>query len=232
MLPFPYDWIAVFIVLLLFAAFSYKKQSLDANGAAIGFVVGLLSYYLGGLYSLLVMLVFFVVADSCTRIARKRLGERSEKRTTGNILGNSGAAIIALALGQWAGFAQIAFSGAMATALSDTVSSEIGMLSKKKPRLITSPGKEVKMGTDGGVTGLGLASGAVGALIIGVIYYAAFGSPVMAGIIAFAGFMGCLMDSVLGAALEREGKLTNTYVNFFASSTGAVIAFALSKLVL
>ncbi len=231
MLPSPYGWISVCIVLFLFAAFSYRKQSLDAKGASIGFVVGLLSYYFGGIYSLLVMLVFFVVADSCTRIARKKLGERSEKRTTGNILGNSGAAIIALALGQWAGFAQIAFSGAMATALSDTVSSEIGMLSKKKPRLITSLKREVEMGTDGGVTMLGIVSGAVGALVIGVIYYAAFGNPLMAGIITFAGFMGCIMDSVLGAALERRGVLTNTYVNFFASLTGAIIAFALSQII-
>ena len=54
-----------------------------------------------------------------------------------------------------------------ATCLADTLASELGILSKASPRLITT-WKSVPSGTNGGVTGTGFFWSAMGGLIIGI----------------------------------------------------------------
>lgn len=52
---------------------------------------------------------------------------------------------------------------------ADTFSSELGILAKSKPRLVTAPWKVVPKGTNGGVTIIGLLAGALGALFISIV---------------------------------------------------------------
>ena len=100
-----------------------------------------------------------------------------------------------------------------AAVASDTFSSELGILSKNKPRLITAPWRVVPPGTNGGVTLTGLLAGLFGALIIAVTSTAllpfcqswtvqsklqyTFG-------VTLAGFCGTLLDSYLGAVLQAS----------------------------
>lgn len=211
----------VIITLIFFSLLSFKKHSLTNRGIIFANIVGILVYRLGGISSFLVIVAFFAIAESCTRYARAKLRDAHEKRTTANIFGNSGAAVIALILG-----AQIAFYGAVAAALADTISSEIGMLSKSKPRLITNF-KKVGIGTDGGVTLLGLVAGLIGALIISLLYFYLERNILIIWVLTIAGFAGSLIDSFLGAIFEREGRLNNMEVNFVASICGALIAYVL-----
>lgn len=222
---FSFTEIAVVIVILvLFSVFSFLKKSIANSGIVFGNIVGTLVFLLGGLTGFLVLAVFFLTAEFSTIYSRKKIGKKHEQRNTSNIVGNSGAAILALVFGQ-----SIGFFGAIAAALSDTVSSELGMLSKKKPKLITSF-EEVPMGTDGGITPTGLLMGVFGSALIAGIYFFINHSAALFAVILVSGFAGSLADSFLGAVFERKGRLNNTQVNFLASLFGAATAIFLSAM--
>jgi uncharacterized membrane protein len=96
---------------------------------------------------------------------------------------------------------------------ADTFSSELGILSKSKPRLITAPWRVVPPGTNGGVTATGLGAGMVGAFIIASTAtlltpfckewsVAAKAKYTLA--MTLAGFSGTILDSYLGAALQAS----------------------------
>ncbi|KAK9501604.1 hypothetical protein O3M35_012300 [Rhynocoris fuscipes] len=115
--------------------------------------------------------------------------------------------------------------GSFACANADTWASELGtVLSSTDPWLITS-GKKVPKGVNGGVSIIGLVMSFLGGLVIGIGYYlsviyssdgkALLESPVQWPVIpiaALAGFMGSLLDSVLGATLQYSGKHKKTGV--------------------
>lgn len=211
--------IAVLAIIAVFSIVSLKRNSLDEEGALIAAIVGLLVYWMGTLAAFSALLVFFVVADSFTKICRKINKKEHEKRTTGNILGNAGSGMIALFFGS-----TIGFFGAMSAALADTLSSEIGMLSKEKTVLITNPKQPVPAGTDGGITLLGLEAAVLGTCLMSILYYF-FSSDFLGSIVVIAsGFLGSLADSLLGAVFERKKLLNNAEVNFFGSGTGALTA--------
>lgn len=113
-----------------------------------------------------------------------------------------------------------------AAVAADTFSSELGILSKSKPRLITSPTlRVVPPGTNGGVTATGLLAGALGAFIVAttsalLIPFCSSGSGLdliskaqwVLGFTAW-GTLGSLLDSFLGGMLQasvvdkRTGKV-------------------------
>ena len=216
--------LTILLVLLIFSLISFQKKLLNLKGIIFADLVGLITYYSGGIIAFFTIVLFYLIAEFATKLSRNDK-KKHEQRTTSNILGNAGAAIIALLLGQF-----VPFFGAIAAALADTISSEIGMLSTKKPRLITNFSK-VESGTDGGITFLGTITGAMASVLIAIIYFLFIENSLkITGIIAFAGFCGTLIDSLLGAIFERKGKLSNTQVNFIASSSGAIIVFILIAL--
>lgn len=223
MLSFP----EIIIIILVFALFSFvslKKKSFDKKGILIGILIGLTTIFfglitsVGGLTAFLFITYFLIIGELSTKYGAKKRKEKHETRTTGNVLGNSLAAVIALALNFPIGF----FAG-ISAALADTMSSEIGMLSKKKPLLITNF-QEVETGTDGGITFLGSISAFIGAGLIALMHYALYSSVFFAGIILFAGLIGSFADSILGAVFERKGKLSNTLVNFISTSIAVIIS--------
>ena len=115
-----------------------------------------------------------------------------------------------------------AFIGYYGCCCGDTWGSELGVLSKKLPRLIINPAKEVQPGTNGGVTALGLAASGAGGLAVGAAFWAGgLLVPLVTGrwetmlqfaaqwpvlvIGAGAGIIGSLLDSVLGATVQFSG---------------------------
>ncbi|EFY92869.1 hypothetical protein MAC_01107 [Metarhizium acridum CQMa 102] len=112
-----------------------------------------------------------------------------------------------------------------AAVAADTFSSELGILSKSEPRLITSLTlRKVPRGTNGGVTLLGLAAGLFGSMVIvaaSMVFLPACtpetaptpggGAPwtlaqrrmFMGGLVIW-GALGSVLDSFLGGILQRS----------------------------
>ncbi len=110
------------------------------------------------------------------------------------------------------------FAVSLAVVNSDTFASEIGILDNKV-RMITTF-KRVNPGINGGVSLLGEIAALGGALVIGLSYgflstHGFILSQVL--IITAVGFLGCQIDSVLGATLENKGKLSKGMVNFLSA---------------
>ncbi len=120
----------------------------------------------------------------------------------------------------------VAFVASIATALGDTMASEIGKTSGNV-YLITNF-KPVSPGESGGVSVLGEVSALVGSIIVVVIAVLLAVLPLTyAPIAIIAGFIGVHVDSFLGATLERMRYLTNSGVNFLAALSTIVVCYFL-----
>ena len=107
-----------------------------------------------------------------------------------------------------------AFYGALATVNADTWATELGVLARGQPRLITS-GHPVEVGTSGGVTVEGFAASLAGAMFIGVVGFVLIQAAARATtgawllsdwvvvlVAAISGFLGSAFDSLLGATAQ------------------------------
>ncbi|MGQ3411241.1 DUF92 domain-containing protein [Natrinema sp. LN54] len=230
----------IVIALAITVAFGYASYALETAsiaGMLTGVLLGLLTIVLGGYGWFAVLISFFAIGGLSTKFRYDRkedLGvaeDNNGARGSGNVLGNAAVALAAV-LGYAASDAGFlprepelflfAFAGSIATAMSDTLSSEIGSVFET-PRLITTL-EPVDPGTDGGVTWQGELAGMVGAAVVAGIASGLFPEVGLLGaaVIAVAGIVGMTVDSLLGATLEGS-LLGNQSVNFLATLSGALV---------
>jgi uncharacterized protein (TIGR00297 family) len=215
---------------------SYVLETASVEGMLTGVLLGLLTIVLGGYGWFAVLIAFFAVGGLSTKFRydeklQRGVAEENEgARGTGNVLGNSAVAIVAVLayaaspdLAVDATLFLFAFTGSLAAAMSDTLSSEVGGLFDA-PRLITSL-ERVEPGTDGGVTWQGEVAGVVGAGLVAGIAFVLFEQvgAAGAGVVLVGGIVGMTVDSLLGATLEGD-RIGNATVNFLATLAGAVAA--------
>jgi len=214
------------IVLLVVGAFVYKRKALDIWGTLAMTLMGVIILFSAGINWLCLILLFLILSLIATRQSKyykQNLGIYEGKRTAKNVISNGVVAFIMAAFGGYYLPFVGGFIGAIATATADTMASEIGIL--QKPRLITTF-RKVSPGTDGAVSVLGTVVGIIGAGIIGVAAYflGIISDPFLSLKVAIiAGTVGCFMDSILGAVLERRHIINNEHVNLLATITGAII---------
>jgi uncharacterized membrane protein len=89
----------------------------------------------------------------------------------------------------------------LAAAAADTWATTLGAHSGRAPRLLGF-GRTVPPGTSGGMTLIGSAGGAVGALIVSATGALVTGSVAMIPAGTLIGFSGMVVDSMLGAVLQ------------------------------
>ncbi|MFB6228098.1 MAG: TIGR00297 family protein [Halobacteriales archaeon] len=218
---------------------SWRLETASITGMLAGVLLSLATIVLGGYGWFAVLIAFFGIGGLASkyRYEEKRdLGVAEDNegaRGSWNVLGNAGIALVAVtgfaatdATALDESFFRFLFLGSLSTAMSDTLSSEIGVLFGP-PRLITTL-EPVDVGTDGGVTLKGVGVGGVGGAVVAVIALpaATFGiSLASAGVIVAAGVLGMLVDSILGATIEGRW-IGNQAVNFLATLAGGIIAAA------
>ena len=205
------------------SSLAYRHRMLTANGSFSAFLVSSAIGVFGGIPWLLTILAFVVAAFLTTKFrilekAGKGLQEgRKGERGTMNVVANSLPGV-AIALLNFFGPGSIThaeyallFIVSIAAAASDTLASEIGVIDRNT-RLITTFAK-VPTGTDGGISVLGTTAALGGAVFIALTGYALlFLSGIRLPVsllppVVLFGFLGSMVDSLLGATLERRGLI-------------------------
>lgn len=254
------DWL---IALAAAGGVSFAAWQLGAlclSGALAGTLVGAVVLNFAGFGAAATLVLFFVTSSALS--ALPPAGERSA-RNARQVLANgsiAAAAATAAALFDFEIVAEVAFLGAVAAATADTWATEIGVRWGRRPRSLLTLQRRPP-GTSGAVSLPGTAAALLGALAVGLAgYWLLDGLQGRdAIVVTLAGFIGSLIDSLLGAGPQavydcrvcgtspqvarhtgcptRAARvrgvpgLDNDAVNWIATGTGAAAAVLLRGLV-
>ena len=228
--------ISVSLVLTLLLL-SRVRDLLDNSGLFAASITGLTVSLMGHWTWLIALFSFLVVGSIATKwkIEEKKLLSLEEAneglRSWKNVLANGGAVSIIAIYNfispgeEWIYFAAIA---SISVALSDTLASEIGSLDTRTRSITTL--QSVPAGTNGGMSPTGTIAALMGAVIISVIgvIFSPEDSTIndinLLLLLTLIGWLGCQVDSILGAVLENRGYLGKHSVNFLATFSGSILA--------
>ncbi|MFT4111890.1 DUF92 domain-containing protein [Silvibacterium sp.] len=245
----PGSFVQAAIIGLVFALLVYGLRAATLAAAATGglFTVALYLAQPGWRTLLWPLVALFILTFAATRYGKSQkekleVAEGHGGRSAAQVAANLGMAAIAsvpltlshvtlpvLASLSWPMI--VCAVAALAEATADTLSSELGSVLGGDPLMITS-GQRVPPGTDGAISIAGTLAGCLGAVVIAVISMLVLPlRPLEALIAAFAGVLGLFVDSLLGATLERGGKLNNDAVNFLSTCAAALAGFLLAGMV-
>lgn len=193
------------------AAGAWRSGSLSRSGAAAAFVVGTIAIAAGWVWGALLILYF--VSSSLL----SRMGAALKAQRSGAIVEKGGARDAAQVLANGAVFALAALlqlihpsalwlaagAGALASSAADTWGTEIGMLSKSFPRLVTT-WRRVPTGTSGGVSATGLVATVAGALFVALAVWLVQRNVHLALAVSLGGLAGAFADSMFGALWQSR----------------------------
>ncbi len=268
----PELWMALLFA-VGFAGLAFALRLLNLSGAIATAVVGFCVFGFGGGLFLVPLLVFFLTSSMLSLFGRKRKSQavsasaKGATRDAAQVFANGGAAMVLALLFQPLGhrwsletprYLLLLFLAALAAVNADTWSTEIGGLSSSDPRLLSN-WKRVAAGTSGAITSLGVFAALIGSVVITLagwfVWHLNLAEFV---VVAWAGFLGSLLDSILGASVQAlyrdsltgeatecprtEGApnklirglrwVNNDVVNFLASIGGVFCAWLLLRFAL
>jgi uncharacterized protein (TIGR00297 family) len=199
------------LVAAAIALAAWRAGSLSRSGVAAAFFVGTIAIAAGWTWGAL-LIAYFVSSSLLSRMGAALKAQRS-----GSVVEKAGARDAAQVLANGAVFALAALlqvihpsvlwlaagAGALAASAADTWGTEIGMLSKSSPRMITT-WKIVPTGTSGGVSAIGLGAIVAGALFMSVAAWLVHRNVHVALAVSLGGLAGALVDSISGALWQSR----------------------------
>jgi len=256
------------------AGLGYLGKALSRGGAIAAFFLGSVLFGLGGIAWAALLLAFFIPSSLLSAIFKTRKAsaeagyEKGSRRDAWQVVANGGLTGLC-AVAHWilpgSMLPWLAASAALAAASADTWATELGALSRKDPVMITS-GRSVERGTSGAVSFEGEIAALLGAGLIAMVSTllfptvngpnAAVQPSVLLITVILGGFIGCQVDSILGATLQatyfcpscrRETErhplhtcgtrteplrgirwMNNDWVNFYCTLSAALVAGLIS----
>ncbi|CAM9788194.1 unnamed protein product [Ascophyllum nodosum] len=226
----------------------FRKKSLDKSGAIAGFAVGAVSLGLSLRLGLTLILFYKsssvltkvgfdrkskATADYKARQERNPPGEGGQRNAV-QVLSCSlfatilavihfflvgvGDSLVDFRVQPWGATLLCAYLGFYACCAGDTWSSELGVLSSRPPRLVTSPWRVVPRGTNGGISLEGTAASAVAGGVMGTGFVflgwmfrlappptSSSASQMPLILLGMAsGVVGSVVDSFMGAVLQAS----------------------------
>nr|WP_232325543.1 DUF92 domain-containing protein [Pedobacter panaciterrae] len=178
----------------------------------------------------ILMLVTFFILGVLATGHKKQLKTKydpeildNKGRTSGQVFANGGMAglfgILAIADHKNSSLYILMAASSLASAIADTLSSELGMVYGRRFYNVLTFRREVR-GLDGAVSLEGTLIGACGAGIIALIY-AGFDKKSL--FVIGSGILGNLTDSILGATFERKNYIGNDLVNFLNTLVASLL---------
>ena len=213
-----------------FAVLAWFAGGVNFSGALAGSAVAFIMA-VRDLRMFLALLIVFAVTLIATRVGYQRkqqlrTAEPAGGRTAAQAMANLGIAALVVAIAS-RGWPALALA-ALAEAAGDTSSSEIGMAFPGRTLLVTNF-KSVPAGTDGGVSLFGTIAALLGSASVAIVAVLTDLVPIgQLATIVLAGFFGIVVDSLLGAVLERRGLLNNDLVNLLSTAAAVGMAWAIA----
>ena len=225
------------------ALLAYREAILDRVGSILAFLINFVIGYFGDLTWVGLLLLFVLLSFVATKfkfaLKRKLKAAEAHGGTRGglNVLSN-GLIPMFVALVWWNGDgplsqteATLMYVAAVSAAASDTLASEVGVLDPNVYSILP-PHPRVKAGVDGGWSVLGQISAFSAALLVSAIAMVVFDLThqldfafKFLALTTFLGFLGCQIDSVLGATFEKWGWLGKGGVNFCAIGAATILTY-------
>ena len=228
---------------IVLCTIAYFKKILTLDGTVMAMLFGIVIGIAGGISWILLLLIFLVTSFAATKYkfsVKRKMGKQEGKRGERgwrNVVANGAPPfIIAILTIDTLPYhldkeiGSVLFLCAVAVAASDTLASELGILAKKTWFITTM--KRVRAGVDGGISVPGQMSAAAAAFYTGFAGVLAFNyfdglelTWVHVLLITVIGFLGCQIDSVIGATLETRRKVSKLTNNLLSITCGTMIAW-------
>lgn len=224
--------------ILSILAFKFKLMTISGSVASL--LVGVVIGMFGSINWLVLLIVFVLLAFAVTRYKlqtkiKKGLQEgKKGERTYKNVLAN-GLIPAIIAVASWSSGSHadlessLVYLSAISVAAADTTASELGVLSPRT-RLITTF-ERVEPGSDGGVSVFGTSSALSASILSSILGWLIIlpAQPIDLRVLIpiSMGFLGCTIDSFIGATLERRGLVSKLGNNVASMASGSVIALVI-----
>lgn len=210
-------------------AIAYRRGSLSRSGWLGAIITGTIIFGAGGWAHGITLVFFFVSSTLLSRwrtaykaTLERQVFEKGSQRDIWQALANAGVAatscVLLVVVPADALIWHMLFAGAMATVAADTWATELGVLAKTPPRLITT-WHAVPRGTSGAISVAGTLATAAGALATSAVFWGCLtvftDTPLSTSlglavaVAGGAGIIGSLSDSLLGATVQRSFTTPN-----------------------
>ena len=242
---FPELWMeltAVLALSLLLSLLAYKMGLLTKSGCVSAALMGMIIGGCGSLTWLILLIVFTLVGFAATLVGLSKKREKGlQEGTHGergwkNVIGVALPCVIFALLNMitqdsYHYYMTIGYISAIAVAAADTTASELGTKDDRVYLITTF--KRVPPGTDGGISPFGTLVSFIGSAAVTLIGWAVIFqslNDIFILIPMVAGFIGCMLDSLVGATLETWGYVNKYGNNCITGIAGGLIGVLIAWL--
>ncbi len=229
---------------LLISLWAFIFNWLTIDGAVAAGIFGSLAFGLGEFTGAAIALAFFISSSLLSKefIFKEGFSEKKERRDGKQVWSNGFWFALWVSIGFITGIHafMLAAITAIAAATADTWATEVGGHHLKSKTWLITTGQTVTPGTDGGISIYGTLAALAGSGFIGLLYAIMADNVSLGAFIGIItiGFLGCVIDSYIGARFQHKSssilkffteerdkqKIENNAVNWISTGITSILS--------